>query len=153
MTLACLTSFFKYRIPFVSTNIRSISHSLISNAKFLTLEPTMDSGHVTVSYVTTPNDEVARKLAKQLVEKRLAACINIVKTVESIYEWKGVIEHDQESMMIIKSHSNKTNDLIEFVEKNHPYDCPEVITLKLDSGSKKYLDWVQKTINEPRTGN
>lgn len=87
--------------------------------------------YATVSYVTTPDESVARELAKKLVEGRLAACVNLVKNVESIYEWKGQIEKDEEVLMVIKSESHKSQELAEFVEKNHPYDCPEVVTLKV----------------------
>lgn len=55
----------------------------------------------------------------------------MVKSVESIYEWDGKIQHDSELMLIIKSHSSKTEELTEFVEKNHLYKCPEVITTKV----------------------
>lgn len=149
MTYSFLNSFLKYGLPLTRTNLKKIHYTsfIANNQAYLT--PTMNSGHVTVTYVTAPNEDVARKLAKQLVENRLAACVNIVKTIESIFEWKGVIEHEQESMLIIKSHSKKTKDLIEFVEKNHPYDCPEVLAVKVDSGSKKYLEWVEETISKP----
>jgi periplasmic divalent cation tolerance protein len=57
--------------------------------------------------------------------------VNIVKNVESIYEWKGAIEHDNEVLMVIKSQSEKSQDLAKFVQANHPYECPEVVTLKV----------------------
>lgn len=103
---------------------------------------------VIVSYVTAPNEFVARDLSRRLVESRLAACVNIVKTIESIYEWKGKIESDNETLLIIKSHSSKSKELSEFVLKNHPYDCPEVITLDVSSGSEAYLKWVHETISK-----
>lgn len=102
----------------------------------------------TVSYVTTPNQEVARNLAKVLVEKRVAACVNIVNNVESIYEWQGKLEQDSESMMIIKSNSEKSAALKEIIEKEHPYDCPEVITLEVKSGSEKYINWIHETLDK-----
>lgn len=111
---------------------------------------------------------------RQLVENRLAACVNVVKGVESIYEWKGKIEQDNELLLIVKSHSSKTKQLTEFVEKNHPYDCPEVLTVEVsvlyctfrrddvtqttftdtvsitqvESGSKPYLDWIHQSISK-----
>lgn len=148
MTFSCLTSLFKYGLPLTKINLNSIHQSAIFNKQPVPIRQTMDLGHALVAYVTTPNEDVARNLAKQLIENRLAACVNIVKTIESIYEWKGVVEQDQESMLIIKTHSKKSDDLIKFVEKNHPYDCPEVITVKVDSGSKKYLDWIHETISK-----
>uniref|UniRef100_A0A6G1SCZ1 Protein CutA n=1 Tax=Aceria tosichella TaxID=561515 RepID=A0A6G1SCZ1_9ACAR len=87
-------------------------------------------------------------VARKLVEHRLAACVNIVKNIESIYEWKDKIEQDSEVLMIIKSNSQKSADLAKFVQDNHPYDCPEVVTVRVDSGSKPYLEWIHETINK-----
>lgn len=67
------------------------------------------------------------------MSNRLAACVNLVKNVESVYEWNGKMESDTEILMIIKSHSSKAQELTQFVEKNHPYDCPEVVTMKVSS--------------------
>lgn len=79
---------------------------------------------------------------RSLVENRLAACVNLVKDVESIYEWKGQLNMDQEVLMIIKSHSKKSTDIIDHVKKNIPYDCPEVVTMRVSlnsCGDKYYL--------------
>lgn len=70
---------------------------------------------------------------RKIIENRLAACVNITKNVESIYEWDGKVITDKESLLIIKSNSSKTKDLIEFVERNHSYDCPEVITIRVST--------------------
>lgn len=148
MTFSCLTLLFKCGLPLTKIHLNSIHQSAILNKQPLPIRQTMDSGHAVVAYVTMPNEDVARSLAKQLVEFRLAACVNIVKTIESIYMWKRVVEQDQESMLIIKTHSKKSDDLIKYVEMSHPYECPEVITVKVDSGSKKYLDWVHETISK-----
>lgn len=59
--------------------------------------------------------------------------MNIVKSIESVYEWKDQVEIEEESLLIIKSSSEKTKDLTEFIEKHHPYDCPEVVTLKVSA--------------------
>lgn len=78
----------------------------------------------------------------------MAACVNILKSVESIYKWKGKVEHDNEALMIIKSHSSKTKELTEFVEKNHIYSCPEVVTVKVESVNEKYLNWIKESISD-----
>lgn len=65
------------------------------------------------------------------MRNRIAACVNIVNSVESIYEWEGKLEKSHESMLIIKSHSSKNKELVEFVNSNHKYDCPEVVTMKV----------------------
>lgn len=145
INLRLTKNYFINKTPFAGVNYKT-GCSIASGSASTT---TMDD-YVTVTYVTAPTEDVARKLAKKLVENRFAACVNIVKTIESIYEWKGQVEKDNESMLIIKSLSSKTAALTEFVESNHPYECPEVITVKLDSGSRKYIDWLKETIEKPR---
>ena len=65
------------------------------------------------------------------MEHKLAACVNILDGVESVYEWEGKIENENEVLMIIKSLSSKAGELADFVVRNHPYDCPEVITTRV----------------------
>lgn len=72
-------------------------------------------------------------MTRKLVEQRLAACVNVVKGVESVYEWKGKIEHDSESLLIMKSNVTKSQELVKFVQDHHPYDCPEVVTMQVGS--------------------
>lgn len=105
--------------------------------------------HITVSYVTTPSKHLAQKLARALVEKRLAACINIIDGIESIYEWEGKVDTSNEALMVIKSTENKSEELTKFIEQNHEYDCPEVVNLRVTSGSKNYLDWIHRTVSKP----
>lgn len=96
---------------------------------------------VRVAFVSAPRDE-AKKLARAIVEERLAACINIVPKIESIYWWEGKVEIDEESLLVIKTTQAKVEQLIEFVRATHPYPIPEVITLTVAEGLPDYLDWV-----------
>ncbi len=97
-----------------------------------------------VVFVTTPSKEVAEKLARILVEKRLAACINIVDGLKSIYWWKNKIEEDSEALMIIKTRLDLFNELVDEVKRNHPYTVPEVIALPIISGNKDYIEWLEE---------
>ncbi len=97
--------------------------------------------HVRVAIVTIPRDE-ATSLAKGLVEERLAACVNIVPKIESVFWWDGKIQHDQETLLIIKTTQLKVEAMINYVQANHPYDVPEIITLSLAEGLPDYLNWV-----------
>jgi len=97
--------------------------------------------HVRVAIVTIPRDEAA-KLAKGLVEERLAACVNMVPRIESVFWWDGKIQHDEESLLIIKTTQLKVESMIKYVQENHPYDVPEIITLSLAEGLPDYLNWV-----------
>ena len=96
----------------------------------------------TVVLVTAPNEEEAAGIAKALVEEKLAACVNIVKNVRSIYRWKGKIEDDAEVIMIVKTQKKLFNALCERVKNLHSYDVPEVISLPITDGSKDYLAWL-----------
>ena len=96
-----------------------------------------------VCYITAPNEEEAVKIARVLVEGRLAACANIVKNVRSIYSWKGAIEDDAEVLMIVKTRKALFHELSEKVKEIHSYDVPEVIALPIVDGSADYLTWLR----------
>lgn len=97
--------------------------------------------HVRVAFVSIPKDK-AKELARKLVEERMAACINIVPKIESIYWWENKVQEEEESLLIIKTTQVKVEKLIGFVKENHPYDVPEIITFILAEGLPDYLDWV-----------
>lgn len=97
--------------------------------------------HVRIAMVTIPRDE-AGILAKGLVEARLAACVNIIPKMESIFWWEDKIQHDEEALLIIKTTQLKVEAMISYVRENHPYDVPEVLTLSLAEGLPDYLNWV-----------
>ena len=95
-----------------------------------------------VVYVTTPNGNKAKQLAKLLVQSKLAACVNIVPQVQSVYKWKGKVVTDKEDLLIIKTRKSHLKRLTQYIIKNHPYDLPEVISLPIEAGSKPYLKWL-----------
>ncbi|MFN7141797.1 MAG: divalent-cation tolerance protein CutA [Limisphaerales bacterium] len=102
------------------------------------------SNHCVV-LVTAPNATVARKIAKSALEKELIACANLVPRIESLYRWEGKIEKSNEVLMIIKTHRDKLKDLEQDVLKNHPYDTPEFVVLKIAAGNKRYLKWLSES--------
>ena len=97
---------------------------------------------VLIVLVTVPNREEAANIADRIVGERLAACVNIVSGVESIYRWEGQVTRDSEVLMIIKTTSSRYDELEHRVKELHSYTTPEVIALKIDRGSEQYLKWL-----------
>lgn len=93
-------------------------------------------------YVTVPTREVADRIAHSLVGKRLAACVNILPGVSSVYSWQGAIRCDDELMLMIKSRATLVPEIIVDVRANHTYDVPEVISVPIGDGHREYLQWV-----------
>ncbi|MFX0069793.1 MAG: divalent-cation tolerance protein CutA [Candidatus Hermodarchaeota archaeon] len=98
--------------------------------------------------VTVPNIEEGKKIGKYLVENKIAACVNIIHNIFSIYEWKNEIQEDNEHLLLIKTTENKIDVLINEVLKIHSYENPECIALKIENGSKKYLNWIREIVNQ-----
>ncbi len=96
-----------------------------------------------VVLVTVPSQEVGVQLADMLVGERLAACVNIVGPIESIYRWEGKLCRDQEHLLIIKTARARYDELEARVRAAHPYDVPEVIALPIVEGSEHYLQWIR----------
>lgn len=92
--------------------------------------------------VTTSSEEEGRKIAGILIEKKLAACVNLIKDIESIYRWKGKISDEKEILMMIKTRKKLYRSVEEEVKKIHSYEIPEIIALPIISGSKDYLYWM-----------
>lgn len=99
-------------------------------------------------FVTAPNTEVAQQIAQGLVSQKLAACVNILPGISSVYEWEGKVETETELLLMIKTRTTVVPELTEFVHKSHPYDTPEVIATSIEQGSQKYLDWIGQTVPE-----
>ncbi len=99
-----------------------------------------------VFFVTVPNQEVALKIGRTLVEEKVVACANIIPGLTSIYHWQGKIEEDSELLIILKTTKDRTNQLLERLPALHPYDTPECIGFPIGVGLQKYLDWIQTSI-------
>jgi periplasmic divalent cation tolerance protein len=101
----------------------------------------MNADHCLVALVTAPA-EVADELASGLVRERLAACVNIVPGVSSVYRWEGRVEKDAESLMVVKTQAPLQRQVVEWVHAHHPYTTPEIIFLPIIGGSPAYLAWL-----------
>ena len=93
--------------------------------------------------ITTPNQETSEMIANTLLEKKLAACVNLVGSILSFYTWEGDINRDEEMLLIVKSRAELfESELIPAVQAVHPYDIPEIIALPIFMGSADYLAWI-----------
>jgi periplasmic divalent cation tolerance protein len=95
-----------------------------------------------VVLTNTPDRAVATALAKALVDGRLAACVNIGGTVDSIYHWRGRIETATEIQVAIKTRSPLYSNVEDIIRKIHPYDTPEIIAIPIVGGEPRYLEWL-----------
>jgi periplasmic divalent cation tolerance protein len=100
-----------------------------------------------VVYVTAGSSAEGERLARTLVEERLAACVNRIGPVQSVYRWQGKIEQSQEELLIIKTHSLLFSDLEKRVRELHSYSVPEVIALPVVDGSEGYLRWLSEQVS------
>ncbi len=95
-----------------------------------------------VIYITVPAREVGEQLASTLVENKLAACVNIVPGISSMYQWQGQVEQDDELLLMVKTRTAYFDRLATLVKKIHPYEVPEIIGLPIVAGSNEYLAWI-----------
>jgi len=95
---------------------------------------------------TTGSQEEARKIARALVDRRLAACVNIIPQVESIYRWQGKVEKAQEWLLLIKTTTAAFERVRDAIRELHSYDLPECISFSVEDGSSAYLDWISESV-------
>jgi periplasmic divalent cation tolerance protein len=101
-----------------------------------------------VVLMTAPNAEEATRIAEMLVERKLAACVQILPPMTSIYVWKGEVERASEILLIAKSTRAKFDELEEAVRAIHSYETPEIIALPIVAGSPSYLSWLSNCLEE-----
>lgn len=95
---------------------------------------------------TTPTAEDAGKIAAALVEERLAACVQIVEPITSVYRWQGNVEEEKEVLLLIKSTRDLVPRIAELLERIHPYEVPELIATPIVEGSSAYLNWLEENL-------
>ena len=100
-----------------------------------------------IVFVTTGNREESEKIARTLVSEGLAACVNIVENIKSIYKWNGKIEESEENLLIIKTLKEKFEKLSSKIKEEHSYDNPEIISFEISQGSEEYLKWVKESMS------
>jgi periplasmic divalent cation tolerance protein len=100
-----------------------------------------------ITLITTFADaETARQIGTQLVESQLAACVNVLPGVESIFRWQGEVQLDAEAIALIKTTRGRLEELEAWLQTHHPYEVPEILVLTPESGSARYLQWVRESV-------
>jgi periplasmic divalent cation tolerance protein len=99
-------------------------------------------------YMTAGSKAEAQKIGRSLVESRLAACVNILDNMQSIYRWEEQLQEDSEVVLIAKTTDKRVPQLIDKVKSLHSYDCPCIISLPVSGGYPPFLDWIQSEVNE-----
>ena len=94
---------------------------------------------------TAPDAALAERIAIALVEERLAACVNLVPGVKSIYRWQGKLQRDAELLLVIKTSAARLAALTTRVQALHPHEVPEIIALPITAGARPYLDWITES--------
>jgi len=96
-----------------------------------------------------PDRASAEKLAALLIERRLAACVNLLPPCDSVYRWRGEIQHDEEHPLLIKTAQDRYAEMEALIRTNHPYELPEIIAVTIVHGLPAYLQWI---VSETRAG-
>ncbi len=91
---------------------------------------------------TVPSADVGAALARSLVQARLAACVNVLPPMTSVYRWKGELQEDSECQMVIKTARPRLDALRALVQESHPYELPEFVVMPIETGDEAYLAWV-----------
>jgi len=108
--------------------------------------PYANASVISVTLITAPSQTVASDIANRLVEQKLAACVNILPQITSVYKWEGKVNVDSELLLVVKSDSSPLHlqALRDAVLEMHPYDTPEIIHVPVTAGLDKYIEWVKK---------
>ena len=108
---------------------------------------THDTGKIVI-FVTTETDEEAQSIARLLLDRKKAACVNIVPKVSSVFWWQGKLDSAQERLLIIKTTAKLLPDIIELVKSIHSYDVPEIIAMPIIGGNEDYLKWIDGEVKQ-----
>ena len=101
---------------------------------------------IIISLVSCPSAEVGSALAKLLVDRELAACVQILPPMQSVYRWKGQVCIDEEVLLVIKTTSDLRDQVQNAIEENHPYEVPEFVVVEAHAVSEKYATWLQHNV-------
>lgn len=107
----------------------------------------MEQPKYIVVFITTNTGEEAKQIAELLLERRQAACVNIIPEVDSRFWWEDKLDSAQESLLVIKTKATLLPEIIKLVKEVHSYTVPEIIALPIVGGNQDYLDWIDKEVD------
>ena len=113
---------------------------------FPPMEEKAEKQHI-IALNTCPDEATAGTIATKLVENGLAACVNILPGVKSVYRWQGKIEQDNEVLLIIKTRKDVISRLETLIREHHPYELPEIVAVPIDTGLNEYLNWIEQSLD------
>jgi len=96
---------------------------------------------------TTADPQQARPLASALVSQRLAACVNILPAIHSVYEWQGQVQQESECQLLIKTTTERVSAVKQWLAEHHPYELPECLVVQIDDGSEAFMQWLQQQVS------
>jgi periplasmic divalent cation tolerance protein len=108
-------------------------------------------GGAVVVLTTVRDTNQAGSLARDLVSRRLAACVTALPSVRSTYSWENAVHEDEEVLLVIKTPSERLDELQQFLEDRHPYELPEILVLPVERGSVRYMDWLRAATHSTDT--
>lgn len=99
-----------------------------------------------LTYITCKNEQEARRIAKTIVKEKLASCANIVSPIESIYTWKGKLQQEKETLLLLKTFDTHFKRIEQMIKKIHSYDTPCIIAVPIAHAEKTYLAWSEEAV-------
>ena len=109
--------------------------------------PSLNHNKLLVVVTSLPNTETAKNLARALVDARMAACVQLMGGIQSIYRWEGKICEEQEVLLSAKTTDSKWSEISAFIQSTHPYDLPEILAFSPEQYEKQYGKWVESEVN------
>ncbi|XP_021399449.2 protein CutA homolog isoform X2 [Lonchura striata] len=103
-------------------------------------------GTDSIAFVSCLNEQIARDIARAIMDKRLAAYVNILPQSSALYFWKGELEESTEILLLVKTRTSKIGELSNYVRSIHPFEMPEIISLPIDQGNPVYLKWIEENV-------
>jgi periplasmic divalent cation tolerance protein len=111
----------------------------------------MNGKHIVV-FITVDSEDQAKRISDVLLQKKLIACVNIVRDIRSFFWWKGQVDSCSELLMIMKSRGELLDNIVDEVRRHHNYEVPEIVAMPIVGGNSLYLQWIDESVETHRQG-